>query len=828
MEHTLVVNERTIWKTLRTAIAVGTLCLSGVMFLPYPAAAAAQTSRTEVAAVLDVNRSEWDAANARIRAATDAGQTASLIPLAEAALGIAERRFGPNAGETLISVRWLADLNYEQGRFAAAGPFYERALKGSRDDDPLILTAAPTWNAVHRLALIYQKQGRYAQAEPLFARAVRFSERWMGAEHPETLGLTADLAFDRLSDRALAPKALDPARTLAARIRTRRDTLTYPGVVRSPANHQLGNRSRDVCEQYGLANARATRERSNDLEAFVLLADAAWARAEQDPGARLALTGEAFVALQDAIVGTAAKAVERMAVRATAARQSASLGALVRERQTLEDRSTTNADEQARSVCGAFKPTPDQNDPVAVGQQIEIEEQRIDARMRAEFPDYYSFASKSALDLAAAQRLLGPDEAMLLVVPTPFGTHVMAISRTQVEWRRSNWDRTRIATAVKRVLFDMGQDFGVDSATTARWMKEGGPGTPFDRRTAYSLYRQLIAPVDSVLAGKRDVFIATSGALTSLPFGILVTETPEGGDADPAALRATRWLADVHALSVIPSIQALGFLREAAKIPGPSSQSASFAGYGDPRLAGRAQDRGLKSGRAIRPRAAVQVGSSRSGGGVAQIALLKSMASLPGTAEELENMRAAIGAPTSSVHLQDQATERAVRTDDLSHIRILAFATHGLMAGELTGASEPGLVFTPPSQASEDDDGYLTASEVTELKLDADWVILSACNTAAGDGSEGAAGLSGLARAFFYAGARSLLVSHWPVDDAVAARLTVDAIRRRRADPFLGRTAALQQAMRAIRNDVSHDSATGTWAHPHAWAPFSLIGDGAH
>ena len=75
--------------------------------------------------------------------------------------------------------------------------------------------------------------------------------------------------------------------------------------------------------------------------------------------------------------------------------------------------------------------------------------------------------------------------------------------------------------------------------------------------------------------------------------------------------------------------------------------------------------------------------------------------------------------------------------------------------------------------------------------------------------------------------ARNLLVSHWPVRDDVAARLTVDTIKRQAADPKLSRAKAFQQAMRAIRNDVTHDSAIDTWAHPNAWAPFSLIGDGA-
>jgi len=137
------------------------------------------------------------------------------------------------------------------------------------------------------------------------------------------------------------------------------------------------------------------------------------------------------------------------------------------------------------------------------------------------------------------------------------------------------------------------------------------------------------------------------------------------------------------------------------------------------------------------------------------------------------------------------------------------------------GAAEPGLVFTPPEVGTDLDDGLLAASEVTTLKLNADWVILSACNTAAGDGG-GEPGLSGLARAFFYAGARSLLASHWPVRDNVAAEVTVDAIRRENASGGkISRAEALQAAMRQIRMSPGDPSR----AHPSAWAPFSLVGD---
>ena len=106
----------------------------------------------------------------------------------------------------------------------------------------------------------------------------------------------------------------------------------------------------------------------------------------------------------------------------------------------------------------------------------------------------------------------------------------------------------------------------------------------------------------------------------------------------------------------------------------------------------------------------------------------------------------------------------------LADYRVVYFATHGLVAGEVKGLGEPSLALTLPKQPSETDDGLLTASEVAQLKLNADWVVLSACNTIAGD-KPGAEALSGLARAFFYAGARALLVSHWAVESNAATRL---------------------------------------------------------
>src|SRR5262249_39249263 len=177
------------------------------------------------------------------------------------------------------------------------------------------------------------------------------------------------------------------------------------------------------------------------------------------------------------------------------------------------------------------------------------------------------------------------------------------------------------------------------------------------------------------------------------------------------------------------------------------------------------------------------------------------------------------------IHLGNRATEQAVKrlssSGELGKYRIVHFATHGALAGQLDGTHEPGLILNPPEQRTEEDDGYLSASEIAALKLDADWVILSACNTAAGSATSAEA-LSGLGRAFIYAGARALLVSHWEVNSDATVKLITTAVREMAADPRVGRAEALRRAMLALI-----DKGTPEEAHPAYWAPFVLVGEGA-
>jgi CHAT domain-containing protein len=184
----------------------------------------------------------------------------------------------------------------------------------------------------------------------------------------------------------------------------------------------------------------------------------------------------------------------------------------------------------------------------------------------------------------------------------------------------------------------------------------------------------------------------------------------------------------------------------------------------------------------------------------------------------------------NDVFLGRVASEKNVKSGQLDNRRIVMFATHGLVPGDLNGLTQPALALSAPEvTGNPNEDGLLTMEEVLGLKLNADWVVLSACNTAAGDGA-GSEAVSGLGKAFFFAGARTLLVSNWPVETVSAKLLTTKLFEHQAANPTVTRAEALRATMldlmdRGVPTDTL-DTKGYTYAHPMFWAPFSLVGDG--
>jgi CHAT domain-containing protein len=639
------------------------------------------------------------------------------------------------------------------------------------------------------------------------------------ADHPaaEREFAAARKVLDGL--KAVEPLAYDENALLLARTR-----LAIPehrgsalDMLAPLVDHARNSRLGRVQAIGGSAAAASSGLRQADL--FALYADALWAR---DPGSP-ASSGLAFAAIQESMANPASRAVAQAAARAAAERHGPDLGALAREREELVA-IWRDIDQKFAAVVGGNDQQAEAERARLIAAKATLEQRfaAIDDRLRVDAPEYHALVQPEALSVAQTQALLGPDEAALIVLPTDYGTHLIAVTRDALQWNRSALTAPQVRKMVERLRSDLDPSPKTDpvAAKQQRWA--------YDRGTAFALYQQLIAPILPTIQGRKQLFVAADGALASLPFGVLVTRAPQGDDADMAAMRATGWFEDDFALVQIPSLQSLQFLRSLPKRPAANRAGpVSFIGFGDPALADSAMLRGLgttassRIGRGISPSALAGIGLSRDGSGLADVSRIRELPSLPGTRTELENLRAALGAPESALHLGTDANEARVRSMPLAGDRIIAFATHGVTAGELQGIAEPGLILSPPAEATADDDGYLSASEITALRLDADWVILSACNTAAGDG-KGTPGLSGLARAFFYAGARNLLASHWPVFDDIAARITADAIQRQQADPSLTRAQALQRATQAIRN-TADDSST---AHPAAWGPFTLVGDG--
>lgn len=512
------------------------------------------------------------------------------------------------------------------------------------------------------------------------------------------------------------------------------------------------------------------------------------------------LLDEAFQAAQWGFYSSAGSALRQMAQRRMAG--DGPLAILLRQRQSLDD-----LRQRAEGNLAALGRTgPDAVRLAGEVTALEAEIAELDAQLRANHPEQAGLAQPQPLSVAQVQALLEPDEALLFLFTGERDSYAWAITPDLAAWHRTGIGRGLLSDQVAGIRASLSQEATLRSAAPLDSGFTRSRVRPFDRLGAWLLYVEHIEPLTPYLAGVVHLYTVVDGPLTGLPLSLLVTDMIAGDDDNPATLRATPWLFQDFALTTLPSVESLAAIR--GKTRKDAGGKLAFLGFGDPALGGQAV--------ATSTRSVMRAGA-------ADVDSIRALAPLPNTARELRRIAATLGAGEDRLYLGEAATETAVKSAPLAGANVIAFATHGLLSGDLDGLAEPALVLSPPEVATPGDDGLLTASEIAGLDLDADWVVLSACNTAGGDGRPDAEGLSGLARAFLFAGAQSIMVSHWPVRDDAAARLTTDTFAALSGPDAVPRKAqALQSAMQAMLDDESDPSL----AHPAAWAPFVLVGDG--
>ncbi len=742
---------------------------------------------------------------------------AEAEPLYRHALAINEKALGPDHPDTALNLNNLALLYADQGRYAEAEPLYRRALAIAKK--ALVPDHPNAALSLKNLAVLHRAQGRYTEAQPLLRRALAISEKALGPDHHETATSLANLA---LLHRAQAqwPEAID---------NFRRGCRIFAARAGGGAD-----KARGASEQGQLDLAKSL------CDAFLADSLARLALIRSAGTARDGLLLEAFGAVQATGTASTAAAFARGAAQLAARQKGAGAEAKAYEELGLQ---IAALDEQYSTAAGRGGP-----ELASVLRNLAAERARLvasraasAAALRAKAPAYFDLVEPGATsvdDLRA--RILREGEALVALVPGAASkdparrrlSQVFVVTKQGLAW-----------AVLPDTVTAGGRTLTMDEAIEA--LRRSALGEletpraavvslrpdalkPYDRTLAHAIYQALFESnpeVQALLSGPqvKNWTLVPQGIFLSLPFTALVTRPPEGADGDAAALRRTAWLGWERDLQLSPSVTALALQRQGLQRSAMAASGPAFLGFGDPDFARSGESRASCPPPAAQDRAGVP-GAVRSyfRGGEANPTSLRALPRLPGTCREVRTLGAALQAPASNIVLGLAADETGVRRHPvLSSARVIAFATHGLVSGDLGGLAQPALALTPPPEDTLPqvvNDGLLTTVDVASLELAADWVLLSACNTASRDGNA-PDGLTGLARAFFFAGARALLVSHWPVDDAAGAQLTTEAIKAMARNPGLTRAAAFREAMRT----VATTSPDPRLSHPGFWAPYFLV-----
>jgi len=481
------------------------------------------------------------------------------------------------------------------------------------------------------------------------------------------------------------------------------------------------------------------------------------------------------------------------------------LSDIIRKEQDARNEITT----LSTYIANQNSEAPEKRNPQVVAQMrerkqvLEAQRKEYKAQIQKQYPEYFQLIQPKPATHTDIAKQLKPDELFVSILPMDDQTYVWAIdAQGGVNFHRSSLtesDAQSLVTRIRKTLDVAGL---------------GNKAPAFAYADSHKLYKELLGPLESRLQGKTHLIVATSGAMAQLPMAVL-TRSPN------AAPKDTAWLIKDVAISHVPT--ANGWLSLKKLGEQPSSPQALLA-WGDPAFDPKATQVAAAPATSV-VRSAVALRSvestSRSVMDAETYVNYSKIPPLPETRDEVLELAKIMDAnPAQDVILGKDATRQSVLKSSASGVlgkkQVVVFATHGLLAGDLPNLNQPALAMAGNSNPNESP--LLTLEDVLSLKLNADWVVLSACNTAGADGKAEEA-LSGLARGFFFAGSRSLLVTHWSVESESAMQLTTHTFAAYKKNPTMRRADALRQGMLETMKSAQY-------AHPAYWAPYALVGEG--
>jgi len=428
-------------------------------------------------------------------------------------------------------------------------------------------------------------------------------------------------------------------------------------------------------------------------------------------------------------------------------------------------------------------------------QSAEKEAAKLQQTISQQYPDYVNLTTPKMLNTVALRERLGVDEGIASFIIGRDVSFVQLVRRDGIWVSRINQGSEALAESV--------------SALRRSVEVQGGVVSDFDTALAHRLYQQLFSGVLHKLGDLKHLVVVPAGPLASLPFSALIEQSPQGKRNSQVD-----WMIRRLSISHAPSLRAFYVQRTTASAVKPPRAMLAF---GNPVLTGQSPS-GARSGSGSLSALATSCRQDGSASGD----LLRALPPLPDTADELAVVQRVLGSGGSQtrVYLSNEATEKRLREEKLDEYRVLYFATHGLLPGELKCQAEPGLVLTPPATSNDrSDDGLLETSEIASLRLNADLVVLSGSNTAGRGTRFGGDALSALAESFFHAGARRLVMSHWQAPSRATSELMSGMFESLGSEFDTGPAHSLRSAQLTM---ISKEAS----AHPYFWAAFVVMGDG--